>query len=110
MLRRSHLFLGITSTFGEYMSLAQGNNTPNRPRIEPGSPDPESDALPTRPVRPHYPNYSKNVIVYGKIAKSHIFESMPFLYSSTFSGYKEVCLASNSNQVYQQNERLAQDC
>ena len=26
------------------MSLAQGNNTPTRPRIEPGSPDPESDA------------------------------------------------------------------
>ena len=33
------------------MSLAQGNNTPTRPRIEPGSPDPESDALTTRPVR-----------------------------------------------------------
>ena len=35
------------------MSLAQGNNTPTRPRIEPGSPDPESDALTTRPVRPY---------------------------------------------------------
>ena len=34
------------------MSLAQGNKTPTRPRIEPGSPDPESDALTTRPVRP----------------------------------------------------------
>ena len=34
------------------MSLAQRNNTPTRPRIEPGSPDPESDALTTRPVRP----------------------------------------------------------
>ena len=33
------------------MSLAQGNNTPTRPRIEPGSPDPESDALTIRPVR-----------------------------------------------------------
>ena len=33
------------------MPLAQGNNTPTRPRIEPGSPDPESDALTTRPVR-----------------------------------------------------------
>ena len=32
------------------MSLAQGNNTPTRPRIEPGSPDSESDALTTRPV------------------------------------------------------------
>ena len=31
------------------MSLAQGNNTPTRPRIELGSPDPESDALTTRP-------------------------------------------------------------
>ena len=34
------------------MSLAQGNNTPTRRRIEHGSPDPESDALTTRPVRP----------------------------------------------------------
>ena len=50
MWRRSHLFLGITSTFEEQMSLAQGNNTPTRLRIEPGSPDPESDALTTRPV------------------------------------------------------------
>ena len=33
------------------MSLVQGNNTPTRPRIEPGYPDPESDALTTRPVR-----------------------------------------------------------
>ena len=39
------------------MSLAQGNNTPTRPRIEPGSPDPESDALTIRPVRP--PMYVK---------------------------------------------------
>ena len=34
------------------MSLAQGYNTPTRPRIEPGSLDPESDALTTRPVHP----------------------------------------------------------
>ena len=34
------------------MSLAQGNNTPTRPRIEPGSPDTESDALTTSPVCP----------------------------------------------------------
>ena len=33
------------------MSLAQGNNTTIQPRIEPGSPDPESDGLTTRPVR-----------------------------------------------------------
>ena len=37
------------------MSLAQGNNTPTWPRIESRSPDPESDALTTRPVRP--PSY-----------------------------------------------------
>ena len=41
------------------MSLAQGNNTPTRPRIEPGSPDPESDALTIRPVRP--PNQDLNI-------------------------------------------------
>ena len=35
------------------MFLAQGNKAPTRPRIEPGSPDPESDALTTRPVCPH---------------------------------------------------------
>ena len=34
------------------MSLAQGNNTPIRPRIESWSPDPDSDALTTRPVCP----------------------------------------------------------
>ena len=39
------------------MSFAQGNNTPTRPRIEPGSPDPESDALTIRPVRPPQDNY-----------------------------------------------------
>ena len=33
------------------MSLVQGNNTPTWPRIEPGSPDLESEALTTRPVR-----------------------------------------------------------
>ena len=33
------------------MSLTQGNNTPTRPRMEPGSPNPESNALTTRPVR-----------------------------------------------------------
>ena len=38
------------------MSLAQGNITPTRPRIEPGSPDPESDALTTRPVHSRITN------------------------------------------------------
>ena len=49
MLRRSHLFLGITSTFlGSKCLLLKETNTPTRPRIEPGSPDPESDALTIR--------------------------------------------------------------
>ena len=49
------------------------------------------------------------VKMYGKTAKSHIFESMPFLHSSRFSGYKDICRASNGRRVYQQKERLAQD-
>ena len=32
--------------------MLKDTNTPARPRIEPGSPDPESDALTIRPVRP----------------------------------------------------------
>ena len=48
------------------MSLAQGNNTPTRPRIEPGSPDPESDALTTRPVRPPPPPVTVSVISWRK--------------------------------------------
>ena len=44
------------------MSLAQENNTPTRPRIEPGSPDPESDALTTRPVRPLMEMYIQNLV------------------------------------------------
>ena len=32
--------------------MLKETNTPTRPRIEPGSPDPESDALTIRPVRP----------------------------------------------------------
>ena len=47
------------------MSLAEGNNTPTRPRIEPGSPDPESDALTTRPVPPpHRPGVVFVVVVH----------------------------------------------
>ena len=42
-----------------------------------------------------------------KIAKSHIFESVSFFYSSTFSGYKDVCRAGNGRRVYQPKERLA---
>ena len=47
------------------------------------------------------------VKMYGKIAKSHIFESLSFFYSSTFSGYKDVCRAGNGRSVYQPKERLA---
>ena len=50
------------------------------------------------------------VKMYAKIAKSDNFESMPFLHLSAFSGYKDVCRASNGRRVYQQKERLAQDC
>ena len=32
--------------------MLKETNTPSRPRIEPGSPDPKSDALTIRPVRP----------------------------------------------------------
>ena len=34
--------------------MLKETNTPTRPRIEPGSPDPESDALTIRPARPKY--------------------------------------------------------
>ena len=51
------------------MSLAQGNNTPNRPRIEPGSPDPESEALTTRPVRsPLYTTYYNFWLFFEELA------------------------------------------
>ena len=47
------------------MSPAQGNNTPTRSRIEPGSPDPESDALTTRPVRSPSPPPAHKRFEYG---------------------------------------------
>ena len=53
MLRQSHLFLGNYQYFwGLKCFFVQGNNTPTRLRIEPGSPDLESDALTTRLVHP----------------------------------------------------------
>ena len=55
------------------MSLAQGNNTPTRPRIEPGSPDPESEGLTTRPVRP-------NLCCKAKIRKQNVYPSKPQFY------------------------------
>ena len=42
--------------------MLKETNTPTRPRIEPGSPDPESDALTIRPVRPP-------ILVYERIHK-----------------------------------------
>ena len=50
------------------MSLAQGNNTPTRPRIEPESPDPESDAqyfmtLALMAVRKEVNNFESSVVV-----------------------------------------------
>ena len=54
------------------MSLAQGNNIPTRPRIEPiGSPDPGSDALTTRPVRPLMVVEIFKRFIYHPNSKSH---------------------------------------
>ena len=53
------------------MSLAQGNNTPTRPRIELGSPDPESDALTTRPVRPPHCKNEENIGTLYFLTSSH---------------------------------------
>ena len=47
------------------------------------------------------------VKMYRKIAKSHIVESVLFFYSSTFSGYKDVCFVGNGRRVYQPKDRLA---
>ena len=44
--------------------------------------------------------------IYRNIAKSHIFESISFFYSSKFSGYKDVCRAGNGRRVNQPKERL----
>ena len=54
------------------MSLAQGNSTLTQPRIEPGSPDPESDALTTRPVPPprvFMEKYAKLSISYHQMCR-----------------------------------------
>ena len=44
------------------------------------------------------------VKLYGK---SLIFESMPLLYQSTFSGSKDVCRASSDRKISKQKETLA---
>ena len=46
--------------------MLKETNTPTRPRIEPGSPDPESDALTIRPVRP--PNVTECFISHFSIS------------------------------------------
>ena len=58
------------------MSLAQGNNTPTRPRIEPGSPDPESDALTTRPVRSPGLESKANGVKSNKIHDSDVIKTI----------------------------------
>ena len=72
------------------MSLAQGNNTPTRPMIEPGSPDPESDALTTRPVRS--PNNDAKRRVYGKNLAKKQKCSVPcsVLFSSRYIDEKKI--------------------
>ena len=55
------------------MSLAQGINTPTRPRIEPGSPDLESEALTTRPVLPNYVQYMSLCIFHFFFVKFILF-------------------------------------
>ena len=47
------------------------------------------------------------VKMYRKMAKSHIFESISFFYSSKFSGNKDVFRTGNDRRVYQPKERLA---
>ena len=52
MLRRATYSWVFPVLLGSKCLLLKETNTPTRPRIEPGSPDPESDALTIRPVRP----------------------------------------------------------
>ena len=49
--------------------MLKETNTPTRPRIEPGSPDPESDALTIRPVRPPQGGCERRIKVFVKIQK-----------------------------------------
>ena len=46
--------------------MLKETNTPTRPRIEPGSPDPESDALTIRPVRPPYTKFGPILSILSK--------------------------------------------
>ena len=58
-------------------------------------------------VRSNWVNGVVLVKMYRNIAKSHIFESVSFFYSSIFSGYKDVRRAGTGRRVYQPKERLA---
>ena len=80
------------------MSLAQGNNTPTRPRIEPGSPDPEFDALTTRPVRP-LENYceakKKNQKNSDEPENEYVFAYPTYEYTKCVP----ICLAKRTKEV-----------
>ena len=54
MLGRGHRFLGITSTFGEYICLAQGHSIVTRVRSDTRTLASKSDTLTTSPA-PHPP-------------------------------------------------------
>ena len=79
------------------MSLAQGNNTPTRPRIEPGSPDPESDALTTRPVR------SQHNFVTDKVPKAitqkALMQELRFLNSACHLILVDICMKIHENSL-----------
>ena len=90
------------------MSLAQGNNTPTRPRIEPGSPDPESDAQATRPVRPPPPHFflwtctRHRFEVWNLLYRSFILKVSAFTNKCHFiyDPYEYRCFIDGINPVY----------
>ena len=55
MLGQGHRFLGITSTFGEYICLAKGHNIVTRVRSDTRTLASEADALTTSPAPPLAP-------------------------------------------------------
>ena len=50
--------------------MLKETNTPTRPRIEPGSPDPESDALTIRPVRPPHINVLEMKAIFLSLSRA----------------------------------------
>ena len=80
------------------MSLAHGNNTPTRPRIEPGSPDPESDALTTRPVR-----FPSTVVLIAPVPGHCLF----FTFEDKFYfSIESLALAQESSMVQTQSTKI----